>query len=489
MEYSFRKDALFCVILAAAVLFRFFPCGITYFPYLDDYAAYGVTHYLLADEGPFSLYTRYGMHTARPLAGLLDILVIAPLWRHMWLVLLLFALLHAATLPLMNAVLKYAGLPHGRLAAAVFGLYPLLGESVYWINAAARIVPGFFLLMLSAYNLCRYFEDERTRNLTAAVTAGLLSLVFYEQTAGFVFVLFIIIIINYRKHIAWLTWPFFYVGAMGAYYAVFLQAGRMASRAAQAGLSLNTLRDIIILLSKEQAYNAYSLLRIELPRLSMILLLISFTFTILITLSLDENKKPTHNRLFIIMSALFLSLGAFGPFFILRDSFLTLRSLYFVVPVMAMLAQWAWNGLSRHRFAALPAGAAIMLFMLMGAGSVNAFRVNHHDDRVIAGQIIDILYESSHPSEYRKVWLIGARHQFSPHGGVHLHSAALTDWSLSTLVNTYEMERFGARYISPDGGLFLHPVTDGHPFDGDFETENDLLLVVDENAAVRVVGQ
>jgi hypothetical protein len=99
---------------------------------------------------------------------------------------------------------------------------------------------------------------------------------------------------------------------------------------------------------------------------------------------------------------------------------------------------------------------------------------------------VDFLYDDDkNPSDYEKVWLFGARYQFTPHGGVHLHSAALSDWSLSTLVNEAEFERFGQRYILPDGGYYMNPVVIGWRYAGDISAHRDLLLAVDSHRQIE----
>jgi hypothetical protein len=351
------KQKIFYLVLTVAMLIRFFPFGITYFPYLDDYIAYGVTNHLLASGGgPFELYFYYGMYTARPLAGLLDIFVIAPLWGHMWVVLLIFILLHAASLPLMETVFKRCGIPWGKAAAVVFGLYPLLGESVYWVNAASRIVPGFFLLFLSAYGLCKFFDNSSQKGfMVLAVLAGVFSLGFYEQTISFGFALFLLIIYAYRINPFWYAWPFAYAGIAGAYYAVFLQAGRMASRVQEVGFSTGIFHSIGLLLSKEQAYNIFSLTMLELYRINIPVMALCLVSAVLLTLLLkdgvrrdginflSEDIQPKGSPFFTAFSVIFLFFAGFGPFFLLRDSFLTLRSLFFCIPSIAIIVQLIWD--------------------------------------------------------------------------------------------------------------------------------------------------
>jgi hypothetical protein len=237
------------------------------------------------------------------------------------------------------------------------------------------------------------------------------------------------------------------------------------------------------------------LLILEWPRIPIPLITICIVAAALLVWLLTNEYKPRRvpvslpDVVYICSSSLFLFFASFGPFFLLRDSFLTLRSLFFCIPVFAILIQWAWDKLYRYRVFTPVAGLVIVACLLFGVGSVNSFRVNHQDDRYIANQIIDILYVDSHPASnaerYGKVYLYGARHQYTPHGGVHLHSATLSDWSLSVLVNAYEMERFGNRYILPDGGYYLHPVPYSQPGPAVPDT-NDLILVINEQAFVRV---
>jgi hypothetical protein len=198
----------------------------------------------------------------------------------------------------------------------------------------------------------------------------------------------------------------------------------------------------------------------------------------------EKSRRQETEWPFIIISALLLFLAAFGPFFILRDSFLSLRSLFFCVPVFALLVQWAWDKLAGFRVFTPIAGFVITVFMLLNIGAVNAFRVNYQDDNHVAEQITDILYDNGHPSDFRKVWLFGARYQFTRHGGVHLHSATLSDWSLAVLVNAKEYEKFGKRYSVPEGGYLFNPVVQGWYYENGIDPDCDLFLAADEQARV-----
>lgn len=512
---------LFYVLLAAAMLLKYFPFGPVYYPYLDDYNAYGALYHLLrAGENPWTLYLQYGMHTSRPLAGLLDVWFIAPLWNHPAFVLLGMTALHFFTLPLAESVFKRCRLPWGRAASLVFGLYPLLAEGTYWINASSRIVTGFFFLMCSAFLLCLYFEQADTRKagavnaprsyalLFGAITTAILSLGFYEQTVSVGFALFILIIWAYRHplyisapsrktrpRLGWYLWPVMYVGIIGGYYALFLRAGRMASRSTLADKPLFTqmtdsLRQIALLLFKEQGYNTVSLVQMEVsrfikhPAVYAAPLVLGLLLAVLLAWTLGgetSEKQPTRPVLMYSGGALLLLfLAAFGPFFILKTSYLSLRNLFFCVPPLAMLVQWLWNARPRafKKSGFFLAGAVCWGCLLLNAGAVNAFHIHYEADQAVAKQVLDTLHDQRTPGDYRKVWLFGVRYQYEPHGGVNLESSTLSDWALTGMVNVLATEAYGERYTAADGGYYMNPVMAGWGYTGNIDPARDLLLAV-----------
>ena len=503
------KKILFYPSLAVLMALKFFPFGFRYFRYLDDYNIYGILYHRIRNgENPASLFTFYGLNTFRPYGGALNAFVMAPLWEHLEWALLVIILLHLAALPLIEYVFNYCKLPWGKAASVVFGLYPLLTESVYWVNPGSSLVLSVFLLALSAYALCVYFESgvhgTRVCYLLLALVAGVLSLGFYEQTVSFGAALYFLIILRAvrrpganRPGYLWFLWPFVYIGAIGLYYAMFISGGRMAGNASLTtrpfAQIIQTLWAMARLIAPKQLYNLYALAKYEMPRILTqaqlyIVFAVGLLFSCLLSVSLresgggNETESPSGarkaiNPLYITLCLSFLLLAAFGPFFILQTSYLNMRNLLYCVPVFAVIAQVCWDALikkipAKKRVLTCASAAVIFMFFLFNICGVSAVRENYKTDLIIAEQVLG----HTRAGAYDRVWLFGAKQQYAPHGGANLESSTFSDWALTGLVNVLNYEQGFDRYLTEDG-YYFNPVAEA--YNSVEAGENDLPLYIE----------
>jgi hypothetical protein len=193
----------------------------------------------------------------------------------------------------------------------------------------------------------------------------------------------------------------------------------------------------------------------------------------------------------VLFKIILLFFAGFGPFFILRDSFFSLRNIFFCIPALALLVQFFCDILVKNiKFGraviSILAAPVIFVCLLLSAGSVNAFRVNARTDRAIASQIIEILRADENLERYRYVWVLGARYQYTPHGGVHLASSVMADWALAGLTGVLEMEEYGERALLRGDGYFLRPVMAGET-NAEIDTEKDIILELEPDGTVRRV--
>lgn len=502
----------FYALLLAAMVCKYFPFGIKYFLYSDDYCSFGIFHQQRA-RGFAELYRHYQLYAERPLAGVTDVLVITPLWNHMWAALLIMILLHFFSIVFLQRVFDSCKLPWGPAAAVFFGLYPLLAESTYWVNAAVRIVPGFFFLSLSAWLLSRFIQENKKIFLIFSIVSGVLSLGFYEQTVTLGFALFAVMLWSNKKNIAeskrryLFTLPFFYACLIGVYYAVFFGGGKMAGRAAISGLGLfgqikAALKAVYNLFAWEHVYNLASLADTEFRRFfgdlktfAHMLVLFAFfsaalAFMLFVTTKTGqkprtEKKAALLNAGYVLFCVIFLFFSAFGPFFILRDIMIRPRNVFFCVPAAAVLVQWLWSNAERSKkvktVMCIAVCPVIFIFLLFNAAEVNGYKISGGADQIVGRSIIDATASAGGYESFDRIWVFGVKYQFEPHGAVHIIPTIWSDWGLTGMINVMADKR-----LITENGFYFNPIAEWHGYKINIEP-SDLLLGLDEQMQAHVL--
>ena len=153
--------------------------GARYWPQLDDYIQY-VGYYSWGSF--FELQKDVGLLASRPLAGLADYFVWAPLFDHMILGVALVSAMYALSILLMKKLMdRYFSL--GPVFCVVMGLLPLGVEGTYWMSASTRIVAGLLFACLAALAFGRWLDSGRWGWAVAFAVLILFPFGFYEQTA------------------------------------------------------------------------------------------------------------------------------------------------------------------------------------------------------------------------------------------------------------------------------------------------------------------
>lgn len=168
----------FGLFFAAAAL-RFLYYGFRYFPQLDDYIQYDK----YAQFAPLGeMIERLGLLSSRPIAGVADIAV----WSHFWgagmiaACLLLSALWTASALLFRRVFDGEFGC--GALFCVLYLLLPFNFEGTYWISASTRVVCGMFFAALALRLFSVWLTRGRWPWLVGFSAVQLISFGFYEQT-------------------------------------------------------------------------------------------------------------------------------------------------------------------------------------------------------------------------------------------------------------------------------------------------------------------
>lgn len=156
--------------VAALSVLRLLLAGPIYMPLLDDYIQYHNYAHLMG--GFASAVKTLGLFAARPIAGLLDIVLWSRFYENLFVAVILIALLYAASAVVFRRLFEA-----GSFFYVVYLLFPLNLEGTYWLSAATRIVPALLLAGLAG----TYAKGKKP---FAAGICCLLAAGFYEQ--GFV---------------------------------------------------------------------------------------------------------------------------------------------------------------------------------------------------------------------------------------------------------------------------------------------------------------
>ncbi|MBQ9267584.1 MAG: hypothetical protein IJ217_04825 [Clostridia bacterium] len=221
-------------MLAAIVIFQFSFFGLRYFNVVDDNNQLGIFH-LLNDNISENVIHRYQSYNVRPLAFISDAYIFQLFWNHMYLLLAIILVLHVCNLFFIDKIGEKIGIHLNAFCLALFGLAPILVESLYWISASTRIVFSMFLCLASIYLLLQYFDEEnktkRIAFLAGAILLNLLCVGYYEQTVALNLFLFVFVLILLKKY-KYLWIPVVSTTWIGIWYIYFMANGQMQSRGA-----------------------------------------------------------------------------------------------------------------------------------------------------------------------------------------------------------------------------------------------------------------
>lgn len=175
-----RIDVLLFFVLFGLIFVRYCYYGSAYFYQLDDYIQYH--NYMASGQSLSELISGLGLLSARPLAGLFDLLVWSRFYGVMLAAVAVISALYAGSAVLFHRVFaKHFGT--GRFFFIVYALLPLGFEGTYWVSASSRIVVGLFFAALSFYGFDRWCEKGERRDLVLFALGQLAAFCFYEQVA------------------------------------------------------------------------------------------------------------------------------------------------------------------------------------------------------------------------------------------------------------------------------------------------------------------
>lgn len=394
-----------------------------YFPILDDHIQYSA----------YSLYTqKYILFTVgtiykRPGAAVFDLFV----WQNlgMNISVICITVMLVLSLFMLKEIFKTVNINIGIFSGAFMLFCPLNLEAVYWLSASSRIVTGLFFCALSLYIIT---FAKRKIEIFAFWFFNLLSYLFYEQALIFSFVTTVFFLVFKNKKLVVI--PISNLILTGAYYIICAPFDRFSARA-EIGFKIfphiKSLAEIFFSVLPKMIFKSKYL----------ILSIIIFAVSVFV---LHKFLKKNQNKSFSgIICALLIFVCPFAPYFILKNSYLSMRSTFFAVTALGIFLD---NITLSKRTANTVSALVLSLFLASSASEFFEYKSVYETDKTICENIIN-----SHLIEDNKTYyLIGAKRMYNNINAPfaeHILNVTQADWSLTGAVRAYSHNKNIKRII------------------------------------------
>ncbi len=213
-EKNVKIFTIFLTVSAILLLTRF-AAGLVYKPVMDDWFLYGDLYGDVIND--FALPN--AKFTIRPLAGVLDIFLAAPLFNHLWVVELIMTLLLTAGAVIFYDVLSDNGFSVGGLFLISLCLVPMNMEATYWLAASLRISCALFFTALTLWLLNGYLKSDKKIYALLYTVLGFFAVSFYEPAVVIYVMLFACLL--YRKRDKKYMYLIFIIAVQLTYIALY----------------------------------------------------------------------------------------------------------------------------------------------------------------------------------------------------------------------------------------------------------------------------
>lgn len=100
----------------------------------------------------------------------------------------------------------------------IITMFPVSFEGLYWIAAAARIVPSLFFIGLGIFSLRQYIEKDKIGYLITYIISSIFAVGFYEAFIPVYLIAVLTVVISSKKKFYLIAIPVFTSGIMALYY-------------------------------------------------------------------------------------------------------------------------------------------------------------------------------------------------------------------------------------------------------------------------------
>lgn len=394
-----------------------------YFPILDDHIQYSA----------YSLYTKkYILFTVgtiykRPGAAVFDLFV----WQNlgMNISVICITVMLVLSLFMLKEIFKTVNINIGIFSGAFMLFCPLNLEAVYWLSASSRIVTGLFFCALSLYIIA--FAKHKI-SIFAFWFFNLFSYLFYEQALVFSFVTTVFFLIFKNKKL--IVIPISNLILTGAYYIICAPFDRFSDRS-KIGIKIfphiKSLAEIFFSILPKMIFK------------SKYLVLSIIVFIVLIFILYKFCNTCRRKSFYGIIYAMLVFVCPLLPYFILKNSYLSLRSTFFSVTALGIFLD---NITLSKRTANTVSALVLSLFVVGSASEFFEYKSVCETDKTICENIVN-----SHLIEDNKTYyLIGAKRMYNNINAPfaeHILNVTQADWSLTGAVRAYSHNKNIKRII------------------------------------------
>lgn len=228
---SSKCEYVMTFVLGLLLIVQRFLSG-TYKPIMDDWFLYGDLYKGISNRlSNFALPNE--KFAIRPLAGIFDCFVNAPLFNHLWIVELILTLSLLFGAFLIIKTLRRNNFSGGGFFLCLVCLFPVGLEATYWIAAATRVVYSLLFIGCAILLLDYYYKSAKTKFLITFAVFGMLSVCFYEPAIVIYIILTLFITwSNYKskKDLIPLAIMAAHIVLIGIYYVLNSGSGEIESR-------------------------------------------------------------------------------------------------------------------------------------------------------------------------------------------------------------------------------------------------------------------
>lgn len=425
------NELLLFIVLSFLMLLQRFLNG-EYKPVMDDWFLYGNTYHGIAERlSNFAVPNE--KFAIRPLAGVFDCFVTAPLFEHLWVVELILTLSLLVGAFFIAKTLKRHSLSKIGFFVCLVCLYPVNLEATYWIAAATRISLAVLFIGFAVFLLDKYMSSKKIGYLILFTLFGAICVCFYEP-AVVVYVLLALFIIKVchtdKKDLIALLILSLQLIVIAIYYIANSSSGELAMRGEIVSDNFFThivtvcgyLKDIFVSFSYEILHNGYhkgiDILQNRNFIYSLTIAILSISLGILSSVNMQKRK----------LSVRFLLLGvalAFGGVFlnfILSSERIPLRLAFFAFIGIGITSDEIFTLLPKH-FGRIIYGSIVaviaFIFTVSGIGEVSEYSQTSQIDVELTKSIIELDTAENITNPDKNVYVFGGQHGYPETRCIH----------------------------------------------------------------------
>ncbi len=409
----------------------------------------------------------------RPLAGLLDCFVIAPLSDYIGYIQLALTVMLIAALWMLWTLFRDRKLQVGGIFLIFLSLAPMSFEAVYWLSAATRIIPALFFTALACKQAMCYIKTRQTVYFILFYIFGICSMGFYEAAVPVYIILALMLITGERSKPevrALAVSLLMQTAVLAVYYFIHSATKEIATRGQLSSFAL------IFEHFPETAEGIWKLYTVYLPWLfsrawtnGLELLKGSAPYFIPVILMAGvfgffaaRNHARTNSRIiYTFFTGLFVFLGGIAVYFVLDNIRLPIRITYLPTVGILLMAESILGlllfGKSGKFIYGVLCAVAAFVCVVAGIGEIEQYRRVSRSDIEVAANIFNSGLVNDMLDENHYMWLFNTPEYYFPEELCyyeHIRSAVQTEAALTNCLMYYTGE-YRINTIQPvDDGCF-----------------------------------